>query len=522
MKALLPAVLAAAIAAVLGGCATHTNRVDAEVEYANARAKFAQPKTQAGGSATQSSERAIVRRIKALPSLPTEFDEQVTLSRGEIPSLDDLSRRLTRLSGFPVRLTREVEDYVASRNSKSASAQVARPPVINPNTNAVVINDEQSMFGMVYTGSKKGLFDAVAARLGCYWRWDKGAVQLYLTDTRAFYIPALPASTTSKESSKAAENGTANASGVRSDVEVTANQNFWVELERTVRSMLSGAGKVVIAPAAGSVIVTDTPDTLERVARLLDEQKKFLSRQVALDVQVFNLTLDDEQSFGVDVNLMTQALNRYGITLASNAGTANGNMTGSSAFSFSILETATGSMARWAGSSVVLNALKGQGTIANLRNANLVSLNNHSVPLRIGKTTTYLAQSSTATTANVGSSTSLQPGSISEGYALNLLPTIMDDDAIMLQLSMNITQLTRLRSISAGTTMIEAPETDEANTIQRAMIRSGETLMLAGFEQDHKAVSDTTGIFSVGTKRARGRTLLVVLVTPTVSSLANK
>jgi len=146
-----------------------------------------------------------------------------------------------------------------------------------------------------------------------------------------------------------------------------------------------------------------------------------------------------------------------------------------------------------------------------------VSLNNHAVPLRVGRNVAYLAQSSVSSVAQVGTSTALTPGTISEGYTLSLLPTLLDDDRVMLQMTMNISQLRQLRSIVAGNTRVEAPETDEASTIQRAVIRSGETLLLAGFESDSKTSEQRTGLLSFGKSGGRGRTLLVVMVTPAIS-----
>jgi type IVB pilus formation R64 PilN family outer membrane protein len=508
MKFLIRTVLFSFIATGLSACTTAPQSAESQVDYANTRAKM-----QAMTAPATPSQRIAVSRVKSAPSLPADFEDTVTLNRGDISSLDDLARRLSRISGMPVRLSREVEEFVSSR--KTGKSDINRPPIVNPNAQTISFADESSFFGMTYAGTKKGLFDAVAARLGCYWRFDKGTIQIYLTDTKTFFIPALPGSSSAKDTSKGSD-GTS-SSGVRSELEVTSVHSIWGDLEKTVRSMITTSGRVVIAPANGAIIVTDTPDALERVGKFIDEQKRFLSRQVSLEVQVFNLTLSDESSFGIDLNLAMNHLNKYGISLTSSAGqSAAGG--GSSAFSMSVLDTATGEASKWRGSSVILNALQGQGSVSNFRTANLVSLNNHAVPLRIGRTVGYLQQSSTSTTANVGTATALTPGTISEGYSLNLIPTILEDDQVMLQLTMNITQLRQLRSLISGTSKIEFPETEEANTIQRTIMRHGETLLLAGFEQDTKSASDNVGFFSVGTRGGRGRTLLVLLVTPSINA----
>jgi len=498
----------------LTGCSS-MRASDTQVDYLNARAKLSQASPAARPVGAPPS-RAVLARAKSAPALPPEFEQQVTLNRGDITGIDDLARRLGRISGLPVRVSRDLEDFLAAR--KTTGRESARPTVINPTSSTLTFADEPAGVQFTYAGSKRGLFDAVAARLGGSWRFDHGVVVLYLTETRTFFIPALPASSTSKETSGGSDSasGPSGSAGAKSTLEVTSAQSIWSDIEKSIRVMLTPVGKVTTSPATGAVVVTDAPDSLDRVASFLEEQKRFLSRQVAMEVQVFNLTLSDEGSFGVDINLVTNYLARYGLSMQSSAGAAVA-APGSSALSLSVLDTATGSAVNWRGSSILLSALQQQGDISNMRTANLVSLNNHAVPLRVGRNVAYLAQSSVSSVAQVGTSTALTPGTISEGYTLSLLPTLLDDDRVMLQMTMNISQLRQLRSIVAGNTRVEAPETDEASTIQRAVIRSGETLLLAGFESDSKTSEQRTGLLSFGKSGGRGRTLLVVMVTPAIS-----
>jgi type IVB pilus formation R64 PilN family outer membrane protein len=502
--------------AVLAGCGTlNQSRKDTEIDYANTKGLM----TRAGPAApTSAAPTAKVVRVRApVATLPAQFEETVTLSRGEIATLEDLMRRVGRVVEAPIRLTREVEDFIKAKSAGSQSSN--RPPIVNATGSTLSLAEDTGIYAMSFSGSRRALLDVVASRLGVSWRYDKGVVVFFLTDTRTFFIPALPASSSSKDSSKpGSTTGSAtNNGGATSELEVTSTQSIWSDIEKTIRSMLTSAGRVIVSPTSGSVVVTDMPDSLERVAKFVESQNKFLSRQVAMEVQVFNLTLSDDRSFGVDLNLASQHLARYGVSLSSGAGQALASGT-SSAFAFSVLDTATGEAAKWRGSSLLLNALQTQGDISNMRTANLVSMNNHAVPLRIGRTTGYLAQSTVSTTANVGTSTSLSPGTIAEGYSLSLLPTILEDDAVLMQLTVNVSQLRQLRSIISGNAKIEVPETEDANTLQRVVLKNGETLMLAGFEQDTKSSADNIGLFGMGTKGARGRTLMVVLVTPKVSS----
>lgn len=504
MKSLI-AVIGCIIVSALAGCAAPAQRkAETESDYAVARAKL----QTSLSSQRPTTNKTVVKRVVAANALPPEFDETVTLSRGDIASAEDLTRRLFRIVGAPIRVTREVEDYLVDRTKRSRDG---RPAIVNPSAGSVAFaTDENSLYNMSFTGSKRGLIDAVAARIGCYWKWENGTVTLFMTDTKTFFVVALPGSTTATETAKGSESG-----GARAELEITSQQSVWDELGKTVKSMLTSFGRVVTSPTNGSIVVTDTPDSLERVTKFISEQNRFLSRQVFMEVQVFNLTLNDDSSMGVDLNLAFNHLNKYGIQLVSGGGGAGSN---AGSLALSVLDGATGDAGKFKGSSVILNALQAQGNVSNHRTVNVVSLNNHAAPLRIGRTTSYLATSTIATAANVGSTSSLQPGSVAEGYSINLTPTILEDGAVVLQLNLNISQLRQFRTVVSGNARIELPETDEQSTIQRAILRGGETLMLAGFEQDTKSYASNLGIMGIGQKGGSARTLLVILVTPTISA----
>src|SRR3546814_12956968 len=66
---------------------------------------------------------------------------------------------------------------------------------------------------------------------------------------------------------------------------------------------------------------------------------------------------------------------------------------------------------------------------------------------------------------------------------MTLLPYLMDGPDMLLQYSINLSALTRLRQVESGGQMIEIPEVANRIFSQRVRLRSGETLILSGFEQ---------------------------------------
>ncbi|MDP3825458.1 MAG: PilN family type IVB pilus formation outer membrane protein, partial [Polaromonas sp.] len=78
-------------------------------------------------------------------------------------------------------------------------------------------------------------------------------------------------------------------------------------------------------------------------------------------------------------------------------------------------------------------------------------------------------------------------------------------------------------TITSGNSSIQAPDISTSNFIQRVRIQTGETLVVAGYDQDNlSAVSGGVGTpdnVALGGSRegATKRTLLVVLIQPIIS-----
>ena len=144
------------------------------------------------------------------------------------------------------------------------------------------------------------------------------------------------------------------------------------------------------------------------------------------------------------------------------------------------------------------------------------------VPVNVGRRISYLASSSTSQTANVGSSTSLTPGTVSTGFSLSLVPHIIDSRELLLQYAVDLSSLLRMQTISSGGSTIEAPDVSTSSFIQRVRLASNETLVVAGFDQDNlSAVAEGVGHAEntlMGKRNGTAkRTMLVITIQPTLA-----
>jgi type IVB pilus formation R64 PilN family outer membrane protein len=170
----------------------------------------------------------------------------------------------------------------------------------------------------------------------------------------------------------------------------------------------------------------------------------------------------------------------------------------------------------------MISALSTQGRVSELTSATLVTLNNQAAPVNVGRRVSYLAASATTQTPNVGSTTSLTPGTVQTGFSMTLVPHILGAKEMLLQYSLDLSTLLELKSITSGTSTIQTPDVSTSNFIQRVRIQTGETLVVAGFDQDNLlAVADGVGSAQnslMGQRKGMvKRTMLVILIQPNLS-----
>lgn len=375
-----------------------------------------------------------------------------------------------------------------------------------------------------YSGTLSGFLDFACARFGVSWEYKGGSIILFRTITKTFSVYALPGDTSldAKISNQASGAATGSPSGSMHNTGVSFSAlSVWSALDSSIKGMLTSQGRVAVTPATGTVTVTDVPYAVARVEKFIDEQNVTLGRQVVIDVRVLTVSLNDSDDYGVNWNLVYGQLSKnIGLSMLTNFAAA----ASATSVKFSVLPTAGGNnLKTLQGTDAIINAISQQGRVSLMTSASVTTLNNQPVPVQVGRQTAYLASSSTTTTTNVGSTTSMTPGTVTTGFSMNLLPHILEEGRLLLQYAIDISSLDRMMTISSGGSSIQTPEIQTRNFLQRVAVRSGETLVLSGFEQDtNSATTSGTGnaqsvIAGGSVAGLRKRDVIVVLITPIVS-----
>ena len=491
-------------------------------------------------------------KLAQAAGLPPVFSQPVTFDR-QVASLQEFSERITRLAQVPAKVSADA--VVASERALSgapaglgkANQTVNLPPLPTGRGAAVAAATANTGFmassvRILYrSGDLKGLLDTACARFGVSWKYTDGAIDFYFTDTRTFQVSAVPgdssvnanvvseASNTGGTQSSGAGvagsiaggggNGSGTSNGVSSNntstTAVNSQLSIFGSLESAIKAMLSPYGHVVSAPATGSISVTDTPDVLDRVARFMEEQNRVMSRQILVNVTVLSVTLSADDSYGINWGAVYQALgSRFSLTSAFTSGLTSATTLGAQVISPN---------SRADGTAALISALSKQGAVRRKTSASVTTLNNQPVPIQVATQQGYLASISTTNTANVGSQTSLTPGTVTTGFNMTLLPHMLDDGTVLMQFYTNLSVLDALQTVSSGGAnplQIQTPQIDTRNFLQRVAMKSGETLVISGYEgaadnSTQQGVGKPSNILLGGGYDARrSREVIVILITP--------
>lgn len=376
---------------------------------------------------------------------------------------------------------------------------------------------------LIFNGNFASLLDVIATKTNLAWRFDGERVQFFRYDTRIFRIEALAggAKSSAKISSNAngsttSDSGSSSNTSSNQETSMDTFADIWADVSTSVQAMLSPRGKMSLLPSTGQVTVTDTPDQLRRVDTYVKDLNKSLSKQVSFNIDVYAVETKDGDKYGVDWNAVWNTVaGKYGLGYAAVGNTAGvGNL-----FSVNILN------GRASGSSALFGALSSIGRTSLVTSTSLVTLNYIPVPVAVTRETAYLKEQTTTVAGTSGTAqTSLKAGLITTGFNMNLTPRLSDTDKMMLQFSMDLSDLIDITTFTApdGKAAIQLPQRNVRNFLQRVSIKSGQTLVLSGFQQARsdgkgQGIGNAKNWMAGGTRQAdAATTTLVVVITPYV------
>jgi type IVB pilus formation R64 PilN family outer membrane protein len=517
-----------AFLAGLGGCVTadrHTAAVDVQATQVRSRADALRSADTA--RAALAAQHAAVRRVQGAwlgaatvpvdhaQDLPPVFDRHVTLIFPDRASLATIAQRITLVTGVPVRIQPDVFIRVAQLVPSGGAMAPGLPPGV-PNTTpplptpigaaslaatSTSLGDFDTSMTLEHRGSLATLLDTVAARGGINWEYRNGAIYFYRLASRTFSFRAIPGiatadSSVGKSASTSAGNtggGTTSTSGAFTGASAsgaTVKSDAWASIEASIKAVLSPVGKVAVSQATGSITVTDQKDYVDRVARLIEHENRMLSRQVVLKAEILSVTLTDNAEYGIDWEAV---FNRLSSIAPSFTVSYTSPLTILSNNAAQIGYAAHHGQA--SGSSALIRALNDLGKVASVQTGTSSSGHNQPGALAITNQDSYLARITPAPGGLAGAAggiPGLEPGQATTGFFLNWVPSITENDHILLQFNLDISELVKLGVIGSGDQQIQTPNISGIQGVNRASIRSGDTIVFQAFERDRAKVNRRT------------------------------
>ncbi len=438
-------------------------------------------------------------------------------------SLEDIAASLSKLAPVTVHVAREGDTGSAghdtpalSGNALSASSLSQDEAALLPDLLPASIS-LPDLLDISYSGTLRGLLELIASQSGYGFDYDEQAksVTFSAMQVRTFVLSALTGQIAWESSISNKSRGTKttsqNSSNINSTVSggdsqgETAQTNttktaldIWADTEKSVRMLLSKEGTCSVNQAAGTITVRDTYARMRIIEKCISQINARLERQVAMRVHVYALEVNDTSSFNAGMKALFTSPDA--IVEAGAAAQAASDMAGVSIVKGSL-----------AGSAGFLEALNKWGRATQLTSASGLVLNNQPFPVQAIRRHAYLA-GMTRSTTQYDQSTEITPGEVTTGFAMTIVPHVLPDSHVLLQYSITLSSLEGMTNIEKDNVYVQLPQVATRAFSQRTRLKRGQTLMLAGFEQDAQEAQNSVGFLHAGRSADAKKTLLVISI----------
>jgi MSHA biogenesis protein MshL len=300
--------------------------------------------------------------------------------------------------------------------------------------------------------------------------------------------------------------------------------------------------KLIINKTTGTIMVTDYPINLNKVASYLETVEGSSQRQVTIQAKIMEVILTDDHKEGINwkvieglprsINVAWGLTNKAGTT--GYPGTSTGYALGTTSTGSTISTPGLFKIAPYGGIlalgaagtevalSDIMQAIAEQGDVKVLSSPTISTLNNQKAIIRVGNQDVFFITGAVATQTTV--TQIIQPMTIDIGIILDVTPQIAEDGTIIMNIHPSITDKTGEKTTPDGKSTFPLLSVRETDTTVR--VRDGQTIIIAGLMQE-RIEENYTGVpilqslplmgnifrYKTGTKR---NSELVIMITPTL------
>lgn len=433
-----------------------------------------------------------------------ETKDGITLISNRPITLYEIGSMINKITSISVRYAPELaEDAISKADSNEPSLKDIGAQWTD--SSKMIVN---------YKGPISGLLDEVSNRFGIWWKYEKNEIYFYKYITKTFVIYSLP----TNPSLSVSVGGSGGASSVSQSSSVDG-LDMWANIESAISSMIGDDSNMVIDKGNGTITLKATPTDIRRVAKFVNEQNIRVSKQIAISVKVIQLNISNADKYGLDLSATFGGRGSIKDITANTSGTIDNAL---SSLTMGI------SSKRWS-VDAAMSALSQEGQTNLVTSGTVTTMNNKPAPIQVVKTQNYISD---VTKTNSGDSDSydisVETEEIETGFTMSVLPRILDHGRILMFFNLALSDLLSLDAINissgegGGGEFVQNPVIETRGFTQEVAMKSGETLILAGYERvedstDKKGVGSPENNLLGGSSSAeKQRTILVIMLTPVV------
>ncbi len=267
-------------------------------------------------------------------------------------------------------------------------------------------------------------------------------------------------------------------------------------------------------PGTGTLYVRARPSQVRAIEDLLEHSKKKLRRQVLVEAQILDVSLNDNSNFGVDWNLLRNRIaGLYGDTPANilplpdtTLPYSTRNRLGSQGRSIVFPTQTLGSVAGRAMGlsymndtfSATVNVLRGFGNVKVLSNPSVRVRNGSPAYLSVGTNIRYVTKSTTNFSGGSGSgsgftSSDIQTDSLFSGVVIGVAPMVHENGSIELLVHPMQTEVQpgslKLQTFPNGNA-VTLPQINVKGITTTLNLRDGDTVLLGGLIDQNSSIDD--------------------------------
>lgn len=364
--------------------------------------------------------------------------------------------------------------------------------------------------------------DAIFASTDYTYAMNSPTLQVKFLETRAFELGNIPFKiTTNMQAGGNVLGSIPNTGGISGQFQLSGSTDqdavdLWKQAEDGIKNFLSSDGKYSINRLAGIVTVTDHKKNLILVDGFIQTLKESLNRQVLIEAEVVEVTLEQGQSWGIDWSTVQSVL----------IGKKNVNFVGSQNLGLpgSVLQFTASEHS----SDVVLDVLGKFGDVNVLSKPRLSVMNGQTALINMGKVLTYWELTGVAAGSEVGQAV-IYPTqkTVMLGLTMGVTPYISADDHVTMQVLPIVTDANTWSEFQFQNQTLKAPNLEIRETSTRVRVSNGETIVIGGLITSKKTNSEDKvpilgdipiiGYFFKRTQKLEQRSELVIFLTPRIT-----